>query len=113
MANIEVPGELDSTEESILECLYANPASESGTFGLVRQLRPEPEGGSADEQKLKDFKEIQYGLETLILAKLVEGERLRAASGEIYFNGLNLTKAGERKAIEQKRRVKLNIDMKV
>ena len=60
---------------------------------------------------MKAFKEVQYGIETLYLAKCLKGTRLRTYSGEIYFNELKLTTNGEAAAIKEKRRVrKLVID---
>lgn len=106
---INVPGEFSELEEAILDLLYNNPNSNYGTGGLVRELRPEPPDGS-DEQKAEQqkqaFHDVQYGIETLIVAKHLKGKRQRAFNGDVYFEELKLTPSGEAAAIKQKRRLK-------
>jgi len=103
---IDVPGEFSAIEEAVLQFLYSHPDGEYGTFHLARQLKPEPPAGATEEQKLQAFKDVQNAIETLIMAKLAKGRRLRAASGEVYFEELKLTTTGEAEAIKQKRAVK-------
>jgi hypothetical protein len=67
------PGEFEASAIAILQFLYSHPDGEYGTFYLVRELKPDPPTGASDEEKMQAFKDVQHGIETLIMAKLVKG----------------------------------------
>lgn len=92
------PQELSELEEAIMDFLYTNPTPDYGTYALRKYLKRKPENAT-EAQERQAFREVQYGIETLIVAKLVKGKRLSGHSNEVYFEELVLTPAGEAKAI--------------
>jgi len=106
---IDVPGEYSELEEEIIMYLYEHPDWDTGTFALVRALKPAAaENSTPEARQQRDtaaFKDVQHAVETLYLAKLVKGKRQRAYGGEVYFDELKLTQNGEVAAIHKKRKV--------
>jgi hypothetical protein len=99
---INLPGEFDPMEEAILNSLYEHPRGDIGVKDLVRILKPEH---TTAEQQEQDFEEVQHGIETLIVARLVRGQRV-SESGKVRHDTLRLTRKGEAEAIKQRRREK-------
>jgi hypothetical protein len=95
---INVPGKFSPTEEAILEYLYAHPGDSVATADLVKVLKPE-------QNTIEAFDEIQYGIETLVAARVVNGKRVSEA-GTIQYTALRLTTKGQAEAIKQQRRTK-------
>lgn len=99
---LDVPGKFSVTEEAILIYLCEHPNESIGTRDLIEKLKPED--STADKQR-QTFDEIQYGIETLVAARLVRGKRL-SASGKVQYVQVRLTPEGEAEALTQQRRVK-------
>lgn len=99
---VDIPGKFSPVVESILGYFYSHPDGNIGTADLTRILRP---GQSTTEQQQKAIDEIQDGIETLVVAKLVRGKRV-SDSGNVQYVKLRLTKTGEREAIKEQRRTK-------
>jgi hypothetical protein len=99
---VDVPGKFSLTEEAILDHLYEHPDGNLGTPDLVRILKPEQDGIKQQQQA---FEEIQYGIETLVAARLVRGKRT-SESESLRYVQLRLTAKGQAEAIKQRRRLK-------
>jgi len=95
---VNVPGKFSSTEEAILEYLYAHPGDNVVTADLMKVLKP-------DQHTVEAFDEIQCGIETLVAARVVNGKRVSEA-GKIQYTELRLTTKGQAEAIKQQRRTK-------
>lgn len=110
---INVAGDHSDTEEAVLFYLYRHPGWNSDTFSLVKEIKGNSEQTiEGRSQTQKNFEEMEYAVETLVMGKLVKGERQRAVSGDTYFSDLKLTPNGESAAIKASRRVrKLVIDI--
>ncbi len=93
-----VPGKFSALEEAILAYLYANPTPALGTKELTQEL-------SNARGKQEGYDQVQYGIETLIVAGLVKGKR-SSEMGTLCHHRLQLTPKGEAEAIKQKRRLK-------
>jgi hypothetical protein len=97
--NVDTPSTFSPPEEAILGYLYKNPGANIGTATLVQILKYER---STTEQQ-QPLDEIQYAVESLIVAGLVRGKRV-SESGKIQHIKLRLTTRGEKIAIKEQRR---------
>jgi hypothetical protein len=97
---------LETPERLFLIYLYNHPIQNIGTSDLLTLLKPETENAHLGEfrsEKIDEMlEEVQHEVESLILAKLVSGERI-LQSGKVRHTALKLTAKGECKAIEKKR----------
>ena len=92
--------EFSDEEAAMLLMIYNNPGAKFTTYGLAQALHP-TEQASSDEFG-KYYGEVRATSERLIMLDLVDGKRMKDGGGEIYFSDLELTKKGQRKAIEDK-----------
>lgn len=99
---VDVPGKFSATEEAILEYFFEHPDENIGTAGLIKVLKLEQSTAGQEQQA---YKEIQFGIESLVAARLVKGKRV-SESGRVQYVQLRLTAKGEAEAIKQKRRLK-------
>lgn len=106
---ISLPGRYTEIEEAILNYLYENPSTPTGTAHLLIALRPQQTPASFEpvvgEARNKEFDEIQYAIETLIADGLAAGQRI-VQSQRLQYVQLKLTRKGEAQAIVEKRRPK-------
>jgi hypothetical protein len=113
MGVIKIPGEFSEIEGAILEYLYDHHGKSNTTAKLVKALRPlqvlAEEITDAEPAVLKEqqeaFDEVQYGIETLIMAGLVSGD-IEEHMGRTQHINLQITRKGQPKAIAEKRRLK-------
>jgi len=89
---MNIPGKFSSLEAAILGYLYDHPEGVISTTGLTGILKSEESA-------------IQYGIESLIAARLVAGDRF-SKSGKVQYAKLRLTTKGQSEAIKEKRRTK-------
>ena len=94
--DMNIPGKFTPLEEVILEFMYENPNESIGTASLA--LVPKIAA-------VQTIDEVQYAIESLILARLVRGKRT-LQSGKVRHIKVKLTAKGEAVAIQEQRRVK-------
>jgi hypothetical protein len=98
-SEVNIAGKFSAIEEAILDCLYDHPDDATiGTTRLASLVKPE----DVAEQPLT-LEKIQYGIETLIAARLVKGNRVRE-SDKVQYVKLRLTAKGQAESIKQRRR---------
>jgi hypothetical protein len=86
-------GNYSEVEEAILDYLFNNPAATTGTYSLMKALKPDkdsPDGSwTTPAAQQKAYEEIEFGIETLIKDKLAKGKR-GGTPGNIEYNQLQL-----------------------
>ena len=110
---IAIPGKFSETEEAILDYLYQHPGGGVGSGDLAKVLSPElileQSTELLDNEQLQAIdqalRKAQYGIETLIAARLVRGKRA-LKSNRLTYVQLDLTAKGQAEAIKQGRRLK-------
>ena len=96
---IDLPGKYSAIEEAILIYLFEHQGWDAGTVNLVQILKP----GLQSDELQQAWKDVQYGIETLVQDGLVSGNRY-VQNGLLQYSKLKLSSKGEVDAITQRRR---------